>query len=296
MRSMTGYGQGAAESSRVRVSVALRGFNHRYLDLVWKLRDDLRDSEPFLRELFTAVLYRGRVEAAVEVEMLSESPVEVVVDERLIDEIQALEGKLSERGVVRGELTFGELVRLPEVVRFRPKKTVWDDDDRDVLRQAAEAALAQLVKAREVEGEKLSAILRARLDALAQIVARLEERRAAAVGETLEALRRRITELLDGEPAGERLDDDRLAQEAAILIDKSDVAEELDRLVTHGEHFRAIMGRPGSVGKRLDFLAQEILRELNTVGAKCRDGEMTRDLLEGKSICEQIREQVQNVE
>ena len=94
----------------------------------------------------------------------------------------------------------------------------------------------------------------------------------------------------------EALSDDRLAQEVAYLVDRSDVAEELDRLASHLEHFRTLMERDGSIGKRLDFLAQEILRELNTLGSKCRDSEMIRRVLDGKSLCEQLREQVQNVE
>ena len=110
--------------------------------------------------------------------------------------------------------------------------------------------------------------------------------------ELLTALRRRLAELLAAQP----IDEARLAQEAALQVDRSDVSEEIDRLRAHLAHFRSITAEPGPGGKRLDFLTQEIFRELNTLGAKCRNAEMTRAVLDAKVICEQLREQVQNVE
>jgi len=124
----------------------------------------------------------------------------------------------------------------------------------------------------------------------------LKALREAVASELAGGLRQRIRELLVAEDAAGALDENRLAQEVAILVDKSDVSEELDRLFSHLEHFREVMDEEGSLGKRLDFLTQEIFRELNTLGAKCRDSEMTRRVLDGKVLCEQIREQVQNVE
>lgn len=293
MRSMTGFGQGAAESQRFRVTVTLRGVNHRYLDLVLRLREEYRAAEPALRELLTGALARGRVEAVVEVEPLGSQPIEVVVDENLAEALHELQRNLVERGLTHGGLTFTDLLRLPDVVKLQPREAQWTAEDHKTLLRAAKAALTQLLAARDTEGAKLREAFLPRLEALAELVGKLGARRAAIASETLTTLRGRLRELLEGESA---LTEDRLAQEAAILVDRSDVAEELDRLASHLEHFHTVMDGEGSLGKRLDFLSQEIFRELNTLGAKCRDSEMTRWVLDGKVLCEQIREQVQNVE
>jgi uncharacterized protein (TIGR00255 family) len=293
---MTGFGHGTAESERIRATVTLRGVNHRYLDLVLRVRDEYRDAEPALRSLFAGRLERGRVEAVVEIEPLGAAPIEVVMNEELAEALRGLQQNLVERGLVHGGLSFTDLLRLPEVVRLRPRAAAeWTAADEETVLRAAERALEQLVATRETEGEKLRATFLPRLDGLAEIAARLRARRAAVAEETFRSLQARVEELLRDQLTG-TFSADRLAQEVAYLVDRSDVAEELDRLASHLEHFRAIMEGDGSLGKRLDFLAQEIFRELNTLGSKCRDSEMVREVLDGKVLCEQIREQVQNVE
>jgi len=162
----------------------------------------------------------------------------------------------------------------------------------EVALAAGRAALAQLVGAREQEGAQLRRVLAERLSDLGAAAARLRARAPLVRQEIHDGLRRRLRELLDG--AG--VDEVRLAQEAALLVDRSDVAEELDRLDGHLSHFATLLEGDGALGKRLDFLSQEILRELNTLGSKCRDGEMARMVLDAKVTCEQLREQVQNVE
>jgi len=153
-------------------------------------------------------------------------------------------------------------------------------------------ALAQLVASREREGASLQAAMEERLALLAKVADRLDALRAPVAGELAAAMKRRLAELLAGQP----LDEARLAQEVALLVDRSDVTEELDRLRAHLGHFREVAAERGPSGKRLDFLTQEIFRELNTTGSKCRNHEMTRAVLDAKVLCEQIREQVQNVE
>jgi uncharacterized protein (TIGR00255 family) len=143
-----------------------------------------------------------------------------------------------------------------------------------------------------MEGANLAAVMEERTRALGVIVARLDTLRAPVREELGSALRRRVEELL----GGQNLDEVRVAQEVALLVDRSDVSEEIDRLRSHLDHFRSILRDAGPAGKRLDFLTQEIFRELNTLGAKCRNAEMTRAVLDAKVLCEQIREQVQNVE
>lgn len=293
LHSMTGFGRAAGENGRWRLVVTLRGVNHRYLDLSLRLRDELRPSEPALRDLLADRLHRGRLEGSIEAEPLGSSLGSVEVEEgalaRLVETFDALvaAGRL-ERGLVAGDL-----LRLPQVLSLTEVARSWEDEDEALLLEVAGRALDQVVEARRHEGAKLAAMLTERLQGLAAVRERLGERSPEARDQAARSLRERI-ESLAGDVA---VDEQRLAQEVAVLAERSDVAEELDRLGAHLEHLEEILARPeGSVGKRLDFLAQEVFRELNTTGSKCRDAEMTRHVLDGKALCEQLREQVQNVE
>ncbi|MEM7583632.1 MAG: YicC/YloC family endoribonuclease [Acidobacteriota bacterium] len=291
MRSMTGFGQAAGESERFRITVTLRGVNHRFLDLSIRLREALRGREPTLRDLLSARLWRGRVEVSLDVLTLGARDPEVTIDEEMAVAVRGVCDGLRQRGVVAGELEISDLLRLPDIVKLQSHDPEWADDDQAVLRRVTGEALDQLIDARILEGEKLAAALNERLDGLEQLAAELVARGAQAVKELAGSLRQRISELTDS-----AIDEDRLAQEVALLVDRSDVSEELDRLTSHLEHFRTVMSQDGSIGKRLDFLTQEIFRELNTLGAKCRDSEMIRRVLDSKVLCEQLREQVQNIE
>lgn len=274
------------------MTVTLRGVNHRFLDLSLRLRDSLRPAEPALRELLTRRLWRGRVEVSLEVTAVGGREVDVTIDEEVAVNVRALCDDLQRRGVITGDLELGDLLRLPEVVKLQVRDPEWSEDDQAALLEAADRALDQMVAARATEGEKLSKVLSERLSGLADLGTRLADRWDGMAGELAASLRQRVSEVLDEG----QLDPDRLAQEVAYLVDRSDVREELDRLRSHLEHFTQVMDQDGSVGKRLDFLTQEILRELNTLGAKCRDSEMTRWVLDAKVLCEQLREQVQNIE
>ncbi|HEY8144055.1 MAG TPA: YicC/YloC family endoribonuclease [Kofleriaceae bacterium] len=289
---MTGFGQAEDRNGRHAVSVVMRGVNHRFLDLALRLREDYRASEGPLREQLQAGVSRGRVEMAVEVTSLENRRAEVTVDADVVRALHAAIADLASQGILSPSLQLGDLARLPEAVRVRVPPEVWDAEDQRLALDVAARALEQFLASRSLEGAKLQVILSERLTSLAQIRERLTERRRVAAGELAANLQQRIEELL----GGRGLDEDRLAQEVALLVDRSDIAEELDRLGSHLEHFHSVMAEPGSIGKRLDFLTQEIFRELNTLGSKCRDATMTRWVLDAKVLCEQLREQVQNVE
>ncbi len=183
-------------------------------------------------------------------------------------------------------------MRLPEAFRVDLGVEEWTPEDEELLLRVTREAVAQLVASREKEGGSLVGIMDEKLRGMEETVTRLDTLRGPVREEMAAALRRRLAELLGGQP----LDETRVAQEVALLVDRSDVSEEIDRLRSHVEHFRAVMKESAAAGKRLDFLTQEIFRELNTLGAKCRNAEMTRAVLDAKVLCEQIREQVQNVE
>ena len=292
MRSMTGYGEASGRNARRTVTVALKAVNHRFLDVQLRLSDELRASEAALRELLARELVRGRIEARVEVRAAGQRESAVVVDGELVRAVHAAVRELLDAGVLTGGLTAGDLLRMPSALRVASAAEGWDEADEELLLGTAAAAVAQLTAGREAEGAGLAAALEERVAALDATVALLEALRGPALEESAAALRRRVAELLGGQP----LDEARVAQEVALLADRGDVSEELDRLRSHLVHFRTVAAEAGATGKRLDFLTQEILRELNTLGAKCRNAAMVRAVLEAKALCEQLREQVQNVE
>lgn len=292
MRSMTGYGEASGDNGRHGVTVSLKAVNHRFFDLVLRIGDELRSSEQALRDVLGKEISRGRVEARVEVRAVAERKATVQVHMGVIREAHAAVHQLVEAGLVDKGLSAGDLLRIPEAFRVEVAAEGWDADDHELLLRVTGDAVRQLVRGRELEGANLAAVMEERIRALDHIVARLDELRVPVREELAAGLRRRVEELL----AAQSVDESRIAQEVALLVDRSDVSEEIDRLRSHLGHFRSILGGAGPAGKRLDFLTQEIFRELNTLGAKCRNAEMTRAVLDAKVLCEQIREQVQNVE
>jgi uncharacterized protein (TIGR00255 family) len=292
MRSMTGYGEAHGRNARRAITVSLKAVNHRFLDVQLRLADELRGSEVALRELLARELVRGRVEARVEVRAPGERGGAVQVDLEVVRALHAAVRELLEAGVLAGGLTAGDLLRMPAALRVASAAEGWEEPDERLLLDTAAAAVTQLTAGREAEGAGLAAALAERLAALGEIVERLDALRGPALEESAAALRRRVSELL----AGQALDESRIAQEVALLADRGDVSEEIDRLRSHLGHFRTVAAEPGASGKRLDFLTQEIFRELNTLGAKCRNAAMVRAVLDSKVLCEQLREQVQNVE
>ena len=292
MRSMTGYGESAAANTRYAATVSVRAVNHRFLDVQVRLAEEARASEAALRELVAQEVARGRLELRVDVRPVGERKVQVELNRGVVEAVYAAFHQLVEQGLIASGLAAGDLLRLPEVLRIDLGAGAWSEEDQEVVLGAAREALAQLVASREREGASLAATLSERLATLEQVAGRLDALRGPVREEMAAALSRRVAELLGAPP----VDPARLAQEVALLVDRSDVSEELDRLRAHVGHFRELISEAGPTGKRLDFLTQEVFRELNTLGAKCRNAEMTRAVLDGKVLCEQLREQVQNVE
>jgi uncharacterized protein (TIGR00255 family) len=292
MRSMTGYGEASGENARHGITVSLRAVNHRFLDLQLRIGEELRGSEAALRDVVGREVSRGRVEARVELRPVAERKATVQVNMSVIREAHVAVHQLVEGGLIERGLSAGDLMRLPEAFRVELGVEEWSPEDEELLLRVTREAVAQLVASREKEGGSLVVVMDEKLRGVDDAVARLDALRGPVREEMAAALRRRLAELLGGQP----LDETRVAQEVALLVDRSDVSEEIDRLRSHVEHFRAVMRESAAAGKRLDFLTQEVFRELNTLGAKCRNAEMTRAVLDAKVLCEQIREQVQNVE
>jgi uncharacterized protein (TIGR00255 family) len=289
---MTGFGETLADNQRYRVSATIRAVNHRFLDLVVRIPEEYRSLESETAKMVRDKLIRGRVEVRIAVETLVDRPVEIEVREDVLRELSAKLEELKAEGLVDGRVGVSDVVRFPQVLTIRESPPGWAEEDADLVREAVSGALAQVVEARLHEGSKLSAILLAKVGQLAELVGRLQSRRQEVRDESLTALKERLAELVgsDGIP------EERLAQEVALLVERSDVREELDRLAAHFDHFHSLAAGKGPHGRRLEFLVQEMQRELNTLGGKCRDSKMSRDAVEGKLLCEQLREQLLNVE
>lgn len=292
LRSMTGFGAASGESGRYRIGVTARSVNHRNLDLSIRLPPSLREVESEIRGILQSRVSRGHVDITVEVESVHTPASGLRVDRALLAELMEISRSLVGGDEALAPLGVGDLLRVPGVLEVRSRKEEWAAEDRKLLLSVVEEALVQLVEARETEGAALLELLNRGLGDLAGLADQLTEGRAEAIAELETNLRKRVAQLLEGVP----LDEARLAQEVAHLVDRSDVTEEIGRLLAHLDHAGEVLAGDGPVGKRLDFLMQEVQRELNTLGAKCRDMAMSRVVVDGKSVCEQVREQVQNVE
>ena len=265
----------------------LRSVNNRYLDVGMRLPEDLRALEPALREKAASRLSRGKLDCSLRVGTATESAPALQVNEALARQVVAATRSMAELAPDAAPPTLMELLRWPGVVESQPP-------DLEALQAAAlrllDNAFDELVAAREREGARIRDMLAQRLDEMAAITARVRERVPELVAQARQRLTTRLAELR------EQVDPERIEQEVVLLAQKSDVAEELDRLDAHVAEVRASLGGGKPVGRRLDFLMQELNREANTLGSKAIDGEVTTAAVELKVLIEQMREQVQNVE
>jgi uncharacterized protein (TIGR00255 family) len=292
---MTGFGRASARlPGGVEAEISARSVNHRFLDLTMKLREGEAALEPPVRRAFTNRLSRGKVEVTLRLRRPPESREAVVtLDETLL---AALSGSLraaAERHGLPGRLELSDLLAVPGLLTVENGSADWSEEDIAALEAVAGDAAGRLVAMREAEGRSLAQELAERIALLQRRAAQVASRRDEIVSTLHETIRERLATLFPDVA----IDPARLAQEAALAADRADVAEELSRLQGHLQQFASLLSAPdGPVGKKLEFLSQEILRELNTLGSKARDLALVREVLEMKSETERLREQVQNVE
>jgi uncharacterized protein (TIGR00255 family) len=291
---MTGFGRAKGNVGEDwAAEVVARSVNHRFLDLNIKLREQEIDLEPVLRRVFSRHVARGKVEVSLRLRRATPAPTVISIDEGLLEALLARFAALSERYPVSGKLEARDLLTIPQIFAVESSVDGFTEGDVAALEEIAGEAARALVAMREAEGQLVAADLAERIGFLEKRLAELAGRRGEIVRRNLDNLRERLKSLVS--EAG--LDPGRLEQEAALAVDRSDVAEELQRLEGHLSQFGSLLTSSREpVGKKLDFLAQEILRELNTLGSKGRDLQMVREVLEMKSEIEKIREQVQNLE
>ena len=293
MQSMTGFGSASYESGGIHLAARIRSVNHRNLDLVVRLPEELRPLELQLRERIAARLSRGRVEVRVDLEDQRDRPVRVHVNRQWVEALQRTTEALTEAQLDLDRLSLGDLLRIPDAVQIRTESGDGDEQIAAALTKVFDAALDDLVSSRASEGGRLRGILEDQIESLDGLVRKIGEGREVVFQDQQTRLRSRVEELVQGV---EGLEPGRIEQEIAILAERSDVREELDRLASHLQQFRETVAQVGAIGKKLDFIAQEIGRELATLGAKYRQAGVTPHQVEARLICEQLREQIQNIE
>jgi len=294
IRSMTGYGRAEFELADATFDVEARSVNHRYLDARVKLPRSLSECEADLKALAQQKFQRGKVDILVAASGQAPSPL-LEVDQAAAAQYVEAGRDLSDRFEIEGALDVSTLLALPGVVRVVEADLDQGEVDSPVL-GAVGQALDALDAMREREGRALDGDLRMRLDRIVDLTRELEAR-SEQVGEAVRAKLRRRSQQLQEETG--LLDEARLHQEIVIAADRLDITEELVRLRSHVDQFVGILGdanRDTAVGRRLDFLLQEMGREANTVGSKANDAELSHFVVSLKTELERLREQVQNVE
>ena len=291
IRSMTGYGRGQEMVDGWSIVVEIKSVNHRYFEYASRLPRGYAFLDDKLKTLLQQRISRGKVDVYVQVQALETAGSEVVVDHGLAESYLSALRELNERYGLRDDVSATALSRYSDVLTVRQAQ-VDEDAVWKAVSQVAENALGRFVAMREVEGTRMREDVLSRVATIREAVAAVEEKSPETVRAHMEKVEARIRDLLNGVP----VDEARLLNEAAVYADKVAVAEETVRLCSHLDQLEQFLDSNEAIGRKLDFLVQEINRETNTIGSKCSDLSLTRIVVDIKSEIEKIREQIQNIE
>jgi uncharacterized protein (TIGR00255 family) len=292
MKSMTGYGRGAVVEQDFAVTVELKTVNNRFLDIALRMSGEMQPLEATIKRQIANRLSRGRVDVNIQFDRAEEVSYEI--NRPLIAGFLSAMKQMQQDFSLTGEPDINVIARLPNVVQ--PRKAELSDEFVVGAETAVHLAIDDLERMRGNEGDMLKAELEFRLQEIEKRMPLIEQEAENVTNEYHQRLTKRIGDLLAKSESQIELDQSRIAQEVAFLADRSDISEEIARLRSHIEHFRGIMDEEKEVGKRLDFLTQELNREANTIASKTNNLVVKENALAIKSEIEKIREQVQNVE
>ena len=291
LRSMTGFGRCEITTEEYRISVEMKAVNHRYLDLGIKMPKKFNYFEASIRSLLKQYVQRGKVDLFITYEDYTEEKMALKYNRSLASEYMEYFAKMAEQFHIENDITVSDLARYPDVLVM---EQVPEDEEHmwAILKGAVEEAASRFVETRVTEGENLKADLLGKLDYMDRLVAEIEERSPKIVAEYRAKLEDKVKELLQGSA----IDEARIATEVTIFADKICTDEETVRLKSHIEATRAELLSGGSVGRKLDFIAQEMNREANTILSKANDLEVSDRAIALKTEIEKVREQIQNIE
>ncbi len=289
--SMTGYGTAAGNSGKLAVTVELKSVNNRFLDTSVRMPRLYSFAEEALKALIQKRLIRGKVDVFVNIDASRDDSVVIRLNEPVLKAYQSAFSEMKEQYQIPDDAGITAYSRLPDVFIVEKKEVDTEAFTGDLLRIAGEA-LDVICSMRATEGERLSADIGGKLDELEEMRQFVSRRSPESVKEYRERLLNKMREVLEGS----NVDESRILTEAALFADKVAVDEELVRLDSHIRQFRDLLASGGAIGRKLDFLIQEMNREVNTTGSKCTDLDITKTVLEMKACIEKIREQAQNIE
>ena len=295
IKSMTGFASLSRDDERGAIGVTIRAVNHRFLDLQLRLPPSIADVEPRMRALVQKRLARGRVEISVSLQMRQQTAPIVELNEEFAQALSSAIEQGRARGLITGELTPGDLLRLPQALSIRerlPEAGGISAMLGTIIDEAVDTALGQLEEMRVREGVHLRTDLDMRKGLLAGLIARI----AAAANTGREMLEARLLERARELAGAVPIDQAALAQEVVRVAQRSDITEEVTRFQGHLAHWDALSDSPEPCGRKLDFLLQEMNREVNTIGSKADGLQVSEVVIEAKAELERMREQVQNVE
>jgi uncharacterized protein (TIGR00255 family) len=296
IKSMTGFASLTHEDERATIGITVRAVNHRFLDVQLRIPQSLGETEPRIRALLQKRLARGRVELAISVQMRTAATPTVELNAEFAGALLAALDVARERGLVTGTLSPGDLLRLPQALTIRERAAEADPAVEEQLGASVEAAveqaLADLDAMRAREGAHLRVDLDSRRSALAQLIEGLAEAADTGRSELEARLRERIADLGFELPVDQAM----IAQEIVRAAARSDITEEVTRFRAHLAHWEALADGEEPCGRKLDFLLQEMNREVNTIGAKADGLRVSEQIINAKAELEKMREQVQNVE
>ena len=289
IKSMTGFGRSEIVKGNRKISVEIKSVNHRYLEAGIKMPKKLNVFESRMRDLLKKYATRGKIDIFINYEDDSESQVNLKFNQNIADEYMAIFNNMSEKYNLKNDMTVGGLARFPEVITM---DEVQEDEEElwHFIEEAMKAALEQFVNTRILEGENLKKDLLGKLDHMEELVAFVEKRSPEIMKEYRSKLESKVKELL----GDTTIDESRIATEVIIYADKICVDEE--RLRSHIEHARKCLNEDGGIGRKMDFIAQEMNREANTTLSKANDIEISNAAIDLKTEIEKVREQIQNIE
>lgn len=291
IKSMTGFGRAEVQDEEKKFTVEMKGVNHRYLDVNIRMPKKLNFFEASIRNLLKTYVSRGKVDIFISYEDLSEGQGSLKYNEALAAEYLGYLHKMGETFGIEDDIRVSTLSRYPEVFTME-EQAVDEEALWSSLKQALEQALARFVETRETEGKKLQEDLIGKLEGMKQVVAKIEERSPEIVAEYRKRLEEKVEELL----GDVQMEEGRIASEVILFADKICTDEEIVRLKSHIDHMIQTLQAGNEIGRKLDFIAQEMNREANTILSKANDLEVSNLAIELKTEIEKIREQIQNIE
>jgi uncharacterized protein (TIGR00255 family) len=298
IKSMTGFASLTDDDETATIAVTIRSVNHRFLDLQLRLPASLAALESRLRALVQQRIARGRVEVTVSVQQRRTPALDVELNETFLQALDAALNRAREKGFIQGTMTPGDLLRFPQAlaIKERTDDSSVGDEQAGALNGRVEAAVAAALDSLDAMRIREGGFLRAELDTRRQLLGDLFDRVAVAAEQGLETLRVRLVERVRELRADGLADETTVAQEIARYVGRSDITEELVRFRGHLEHWRALSDSAEPCGRKLDFLLQEMNREVNTTGSKAEGPAVSELIVTLKAELEKMREQVQNVE